>query len=154
MKSKAIGLRIPTPLWEQVSSYGCENFPKSDDEKRDFDITATLLELINKGLGNDSVEPTDIQTVEQIVRDIVSQNVQHPVQQIDEQSVKLFVEQTVELQLNEVLNELSSSVDTEQQIQEACAKATSEAIVQFKAELQPILEARQEFEAMLEKQAA
>ena len=85
MKSKAIGLRIPPQLWEQVSNYGCENFPKSNSEnEKEFDITATLLELIGKGLGNDSVE----------------QNVQ----QTDEQSVKHLVIQTVEQQFDNLLN--------------------------------------------------
>ena len=97
--SKAIGLRIPLQLWEQVSNYGYENFSKSDDEK-DFDITATLLELIGKGLGNDSVEQTDIQTVEQIVKNIVNQNTQ----ETDEQSIKHLVIQTVEQQFDNLLN--------------------------------------------------
>ncbi|MDJ0572314.1 MAG: hypothetical protein QNJ53_25175 [Pleurocapsa sp. MO_192.B19] len=108
MKSKAIGLRIPPQLWKQVSNYGAENFPKSDDGK-DFDITATLLELIGKGLGNDSVEQTDIQTVEQIVKNIVDQNAQ----EIDEQSIKHLVIQTVKQQFDNLLNILENKV-TEQ----------------------------------------
>ena len=87
MKSKAIGLRIPPQLWEQVSNYGCENFPKSHSEnEKEFDITATLLELIGKGLGNDSVEQTD------------------------EQSVKHIVIQTVEQQFDNLLNIVDSRI--------------------------------------------
>ena len=91
MKSKAIGLRIPVSLWEQVTEFGCENFPKPDSE-RDFDITSTLLELIERGLGNDNVEQVERQTVEQTVEDIVQQNVEQ------------LVKQQVDTQLNNLLN--------------------------------------------------
>ncbi len=146
MKSKAIGLRIPAALWEQVSNYGCENFPKPDSEGgKDFDITSTLLELINKGLGNDSVEQPDKQTVEQIVKDLVSQTVEQPVKQIDEQSVQRVVEQCVELQLNEVLNELRSSVDVEQQIETAIAKRLPSSLAKAKCEALVELKSDEEF---------
>jgi hypothetical protein len=86
MKSKAIGLRVPLDLWEQVIKYGCQNFPKESDEGKDFDITATLLDLINKGLGNDDVEQFDQQSVEHTVENLVNQNVKQVVkQELDEE---------------------------------------------------------------------
>jgi hypothetical protein len=78
-------------------------------QEKEFDITATLLELIGKGLGNDSVERTDIHNVEQIVKDIVSQNAQ----EINEQDVKHLVIQTVEQQFDNLLNIVENKI-TEQ----------------------------------------
>ncbi len=97
MKSKAIGLRIPALLWQQVSEYGYDRFPKTDNQdEKDFDITAALLELIGKGLGNDTVEQIDKQTVEQLVKDTVGQNVEYIDKQTVEQIVRDTVSQTVE----------------------------------------------------------
>ncbi|WP_036489607.1 hypothetical protein [Myxosarcina sp. GI1] len=67
MKPKAVGLRISQELWEKISWYGRDKFPKENSESQEFDITATLIELINKGLGNDNTESFKPQDVEQIV---------------------------------------------------------------------------------------
>ncbi len=114
MKSKAIGLRIPVSLWEQVTEFGCENFPKPDSE-RDFDITSTLLELIARGLGNDNVEQVDRQTVEQTVEEIVQQNVEQLVkQQLDDRLDNLLNKEEFNSQLNNLLSkeEFNTAIDS------------------------------------------
>ena len=55
MKTKPVGLRLPMDLWDRVEIYGKDNYPKvvtvEGVEKESFDITVTLNELLNRGLG-------------------------------------------------------------------------------------------------------
>ena len=122
MKSKAIGLRIPAPLWEQIAEFGCENFPKPDSE-RDFDITATLLELIHKGLGNDNIEQVDEQTVKRTVEELVNQNVKQIVkQQLETQLNTLLNREEFKTAISSIRKEIEPLLETEKQMQELLGK--------------------------------
>ena len=48
--SKAIGLRLPHHVWEQVKAYGMDNYP-SDTSKEGIDVTRTVISLICQALG-------------------------------------------------------------------------------------------------------
>lgn len=51
--SISVGIRIPSDLYEQIEIYGKENKPRGKDG---YDKTATLLELIKKGLNPENSE--------------------------------------------------------------------------------------------------
>jgi hypothetical protein len=44
--SKAIGLRVPAPLWAKIQEYGLANHPKGES----FDVTQTLVTLLANAL--------------------------------------------------------------------------------------------------------
>jgi hypothetical protein len=44
--SKAIGLRVPAPLWTKIQEYGLTNHPKGES----FDVTQTLVTLLANAL--------------------------------------------------------------------------------------------------------
>jgi hypothetical protein len=44
--SKAIGLRVPAPLWAKIQEYGLANHPKGVS----FDVTQTLVTLLANAL--------------------------------------------------------------------------------------------------------
>jgi hypothetical protein len=44
--SKAIGLRVPAPLWEKIQEYGLAHHPKGES----FDVTQTLVTLLANAL--------------------------------------------------------------------------------------------------------
>jgi hypothetical protein len=44
--SKAIGLRVPAPLWAKIQDYGLANHPKGES----FDVTQTLVTLLANAL--------------------------------------------------------------------------------------------------------
>ncbi len=44
--SKAIGLRVPAPLWEKIQEYGLTNHPKGSS----FDVTQTFVTLLANAL--------------------------------------------------------------------------------------------------------
>ena len=48
--SKAIGLRLPHHIWEQVKAYGMDNYP-SETSKDGIDVTRTVVSLICQALG-------------------------------------------------------------------------------------------------------
>ncbi|MGK7879227.1 MAG: hypothetical protein AB4060_03885, partial [Crocosphaera sp.] len=74
-KRIAIAARIPHNIYHQIEDYGMTNFAKGEGK---YDKTATIIDLITKGLGFDSV----------------SQSVQ---QSVNQQSVEQIVQQTVRL---------------------------------------------------------
>jgi hypothetical protein len=47
--NKAIGLRIPPKLWEEIKGYGLENYPGSKG-KEGFDVTRTIVSLLAQAL--------------------------------------------------------------------------------------------------------
>jgi hypothetical protein len=47
--NKAIGLRIPPKLWEEIKGYGLENYPGSKS-KEGFDVTKTIVSLLAQAL--------------------------------------------------------------------------------------------------------
>ena len=122
MKSKAVGLRLPMNLWEQITEYGCENYPKPDGGEKEFDITSTLLDLINKGLGNDGVEQPDTQTIEQIVKEIIEQNIiqveQQKVSQLfnNEEFNQIIEDQVKQASNNLLNNNVATKNDLKQEI--------------------------------------
>jgi hypothetical protein len=48
--SKAIGLRLPHHVWEQVKAHGIANYP-SDSGKEGIDVTRTVVALLCQALG-------------------------------------------------------------------------------------------------------
>lgn len=44
--SKAIGLRVPAPLWTKIQEYGLANHPKGES----FDVTQALVTLLANAL--------------------------------------------------------------------------------------------------------
>jgi len=98
MASKLIGLRIPNRLLSPIEAYGKEHYPKDED----YDKTATILDLISKGLGFDGTVTQDVeQTVEQLVRQQLNGNVQ----QIVKQQLDTYVEQVVKQKLDSTLEQ-------------------------------------------------
>ena len=98
MKTTAIGIRLPNHLLDKVEEYGLENFPKGDS----YDKTATIIELISKGLGFDGVEQPVKQDVSQEIEAIKkrltlleAKFVEQTVEQVVEQTVEQIVEQVV-----------------------------------------------------------
>lgn len=51
-KSKNIGVRIPDHLLREIENFGLTNFPKNES----FDMTKSLLFLIQRGLQNEGIE--------------------------------------------------------------------------------------------------
>lgn len=114
MKSKAVGLRLPSPLWEKITQYGCENHPKPDNkpEEKDFEISATLIDLIEKGLGIENVEQPVKQDVKHLVEEIVKQNAEklfNDKKQDKEIEKKI---NTAIAPLSEKINQLEESIET------------------------------------------
>lgn len=75
-QSKIVGIRIPDELLKEIESYGREYFPNEDG----FNQTATILNLISKGLTNvkQPVKQNGLEPVEQnlLTRDELSNIVQ------------------------------------------------------------------------------
>ncbi|ACB54617.1 unknown (plasmid) [Crocosphaera subtropica ATCC 51142] len=104
-KSIAIAARIPHNLYHQIEAYGMTHFAKGDGK---YDKTATIIDLITKGLGFDSVSQSVQQSVNQVdVKQLVQQTVtqelektvyQNDIQNVKQEllkSVKQFVQQSV-----------------------------------------------------------
>ncbi|MGK7886854.1 MAG: hypothetical protein AB4057_19780, partial [Crocosphaera sp.] len=104
-KSIAIAARIPHNLYHQIEDYGMTHFAKGEGK---YDKTATIIDLITKGLGLDAVSQSVQQSVnkvdvEQLVQQTVKQELEKTVNQNDIQnvkqelldSVKQFVQQSV-----------------------------------------------------------
>lgn len=67
--NKAIGLRIPPKLWEEIKEYGLENYPGSKG-KEGFDVTKTIVSLLTQALENPSdsiIQCPDVSSDERIV---------------------------------------------------------------------------------------
>ena len=86
MKTTAIGIRLPNHLLDKVEEYGLENFPKGDS----YDKTATIVELISKGLGLDDVQQPVKQDVIQEIEAIKKR-----LQNLEDKFVKQDVGQVV-----------------------------------------------------------
>lgn len=48
--SKAIGLRLPTSVWDRLREYGLEHYP-SDKGKEGIDVTQSIVALLKQALG-------------------------------------------------------------------------------------------------------
>ncbi len=106
-KSIAIAARIPHNLYHQIEDYGMTHFAKGEGK---YDKTATIIDLITKGLGLNDVSQSVQQSVnqqdlEQLVQQTVTQELEKTVYQNDIQnvkhelleSVKQIVQQSVKL---------------------------------------------------------
>lgn len=85
-KTIAIAARIPHSLHDKIEAYGLDNFPKGDGK---YDKTATIIDLISKGLGLDDVSQSVKQSVNQLdVEQLVKQTVKQELSNTVNQSVK------------------------------------------------------------------
>ncbi len=104
-KTIAIAARIPHNLYNEIETYGMTHFAKGEGK---YDKTATIIDLITKGLGLNDVSQSVQQSVnqqdlEQLVQQTVTQELEKTVNQNDIQnvkqelldSVKQFVQQSV-----------------------------------------------------------
>ncbi len=161
-KSIAIAARIPHNLYHQIEAYGMTHFAKGKDK---YDKTATIIDLITKGLGLDDVSHSVQQSVnqedlEQLVKQTVTQELEKTVYQNDIQNVKQelleSVKQLVQQSVNqspESLEEAISHHPTIQSMQthidsldhylDGLTKAIQE-LKEFKSDNQPIEEVKQE----------
>ena len=48
--SKAIGLRLPSDVWDKLREYGLEHYP-SDKSKEGIDVTQSITTLLKQALG-------------------------------------------------------------------------------------------------------
>lgn len=72
--SKAIGLRLPSDVWDKLREYGLEHYP-SDKSKEGIDVTQSITTLLKQALGislDDYVTQSNI-TLDERITDIVKQ---------------------------------------------------------------------------------
>jgi hypothetical protein len=96
-KSIAIAARIPHNLYHQIEDYGKTHFAKGKDK---YDKTATIIDLISKGLALSEVEELTPSGVEVLGLDGVSQSVQ---QSVNQQDLEELVQQTVTQELEKTV---------------------------------------------------
>ncbi len=122
-KSIAIAARIPHNLYHQIETYGMTHFAKGKDK---YDKTATIIDLISKGLGLDDVSHSVQQSVnqedlEQLVQQTVTQELEKTVYQNDIQNVKQelleFVKQFVQQSVNQSPQSLEEAISHHPTIQ-------------------------------------
>ena len=123
-KTIAIAARIPHNLYHQIEDYGKTHFAKS---KGKYDKTATIIDLITKGLGLDCVSQSVQQSVnqqdlEQLVQQTVTQELEKTVNQNDIQNVKQelleSVKQLVQQSVNQSPESLEDAISDHPTIQE------------------------------------
>ena len=112
-KSIAIAARIPHDLYNQIEAYGMTNFAKGEDK---YDKTATIIDLITKGLGFDSVSQSVQQSVnqvdvEQLVQQTVRQELENTVNQNDIQNVKQELLDSVKQLVQQSVNQSPQSLE-------------------------------------------
>jgi flagellar capping protein FliD len=72
--SKAIGVRIPSDVWEKLKEYGLETYP-SDKSKEGIDVTQSIVSLLQQALGISldlNIHQSNI-TLDERITDIVRQ---------------------------------------------------------------------------------
>ncbi|MEL4897471.1 hypothetical protein [Crocosphaera sp. Alani8] len=112
-KSIAIAARIPHNLYHQIEDYGKTHFAKGEGK---YDKTATIIDLITKGLGLDSVERVVQQSVnqqdlEQLVKQTVTQELDKSVNQNDIQNVKQELLESVKQLVQQSVNQSPESLE-------------------------------------------
>ena len=112
-KSIAIAARIPHNLYHQIEAYGMTHFAKGEDK---YDKTATIIDLITKGLGLDGVSQSVQQSVnqqdlEQLVQQTVTQELDKSVNQNDIQNVKQELLENVKQLVQQSVNQPSESLE-------------------------------------------
>ncbi|MGK7955844.1 MAG: hypothetical protein AB4063_11395 [Crocosphaera sp.] len=112
-KSIAIAARIPHNLYHQIEAYGMTHFAKGEDK---YDKTATIIDLITKGLGFDSVsqvvqQSVNQQSVEQLVQQTVRQELEKTVNQNDIQNVKQELLESVKQLVSQSVNQSPESLE-------------------------------------------
>ncbi len=122
-KSIAIAARIPHNLYNQIEDYGKTHFAKGEEK---YDKTATIIDLITKGLGLDGVSQSVQQSVnqqdlEQLVQHTVTQELEKTVNQNDIQNVKQelleYVKQIVQQSVNQSPESLEDAISHHPTIQ-------------------------------------
>jgi hypothetical protein len=109
-KSIAIAARIPHNLYHQIEDYGKTHFAKGEGK---YDKTATIIDLITKGLGLNDVSHSVQQSVnQQDLEQLVKQTVnQVDLEQLVQQTVTQELEKTVyQNDIQNVKQELLESV--------------------------------------------
>lgn len=112
-KSIAIAARIPHNLYHQIEAYGMTHFAKGKDK---YDKTATIIDLITKGLGLDNVshsvqQSVNQQDVEQLVQQTVTQELEKTVYQNDIQNVKQELLESVKQLVQQSVNQSPESLE-------------------------------------------
>jgi hypothetical protein len=96
---KAIGLRLPSTIWENIKQYGLEHFP-GEKSREGFDVTQTVVTLLAQALGT----CLDGQTVHQSNR-LTDERITVVVKQQLDARITMF-----EQQLNERLTGIEREV--------------------------------------------
>jgi hypothetical protein len=112
-KSIAIAARIPHNLYHQIEDYGKTHFAKGEGK---YDKTATIIDLITKGLGLDGVSQSVQQSVnqedvEQLVQQTVTQELEKTVYQNDIQNVKQELLESVTQLVQQSVNQFPESLE-------------------------------------------
>ena len=112
-KSIAIAARIPHNLYHQIEDYGMTHFAKGEGK---YDKTATIIDLITKGLRLDTVSQSVQQSVnqqdlEQLVQQTVTQELEKTVNQNDIQNVKQELLESVKQLVQQSVNQHSESLE-------------------------------------------
>ncbi len=112
-KSIAIAARIPHNLYHQIEAYGMTHFAKG---KGKYDKTATIIDLITKGLGLNDVSQSVQQSVnqqdlEQLVKQTVTQELEKTVYQNDIQNVKQELLESVKQFVKQSVNQSPESLE-------------------------------------------
>ncbi|EAZ88733.1 hypothetical protein [Crocosphaera chwakensis] len=161
-KSIAIAARIPHNLYNQIEAYGMTHFAKGEGK---YDKTATIIDLITKGLGLDGVSQSVQQSVnqqdlEQLVKQTVTQELEKTVAQNDIQnvkqelleSVKQFVQQSVNkspesleyaISHHPTIQSMKTHIDSLDHYLDGLTKAIQE-LKELKPHNQPIEEVKEE----------
>ncbi len=110
-KSIAIAARIPHNLYNQIEAYGMTHFAKGEGK---YDKTATIIDLITKGLGLNDVSHSVQQSVnqedlEQLVKQTVTQELEKTVNQNDIQNVKQELLESVKQLVQQSVNQSPES---------------------------------------------
>ncbi len=112
-KSIAIAARIPHNLYHQIETYGMTHFAKGEDK---YDKTATIIDLITKGLGLNNVSQcvqhnVNQQDLEQLVKQTVTQELEKIVNQNDIQNVKQELLESVKQLVQQSVNQSPESLE-------------------------------------------
>ncbi|EAM49659.1 hypothetical protein WH8501_30395 (plasmid) [Crocosphaera watsonii WH 8501] len=123
-KYQQIQVQIPIRIfYHQIEDYGKTHFAKGEGK---YDKTATIIDLISKGLGLDNVsqsvqQSVNQQSVEQLVQQTVTQELEKTVYQNDIQNVKQelldYVKQFVQQSVNQSPESLEQAISHHPTIQ-------------------------------------
>jgi len=121
--SKAIGLRLPTEVWEKLREYGLEHHP-SDKSKEKIDVTQTITTLLKQALGislDDYVVQSNI-TLDERITVIVKQMLDGESEVILDERITVIVKRLLDDVTKPLRDEISELSELSRGLQREIAR--------------------------------